>query len=176
MPVQFVPITPCRVVDTRKPNGTFGGPAIPMNSSRNFPLSESDNPCSIPSSAIAYSLNVTVVPEGPLNYLTVWPTGEGQPTVSLMNSPDERTKANAAIVPAGTASGGAISVYARNASTNVLLDINGYFESSTSSTLQFYPLAPCRIADTRATSGFAAGLGGPALFRLQPTRRSIGNS
>jgi YVTN family beta-propeller protein len=26
--LQFVPATPCRVVDTRKPNGEFGGPAI----------------------------------------------------------------------------------------------------------------------------------------------------
>ena len=63
-PVQFVPLTPCRVVDTRKPDGTFGGPPIGANSSRDFPLSQSGNPCSIPASAVAYSLNVTVVPLG----------------------------------------------------------------------------------------------------------------
>ena len=27
-PVQFVPLTPCRVADTRNPNGAFGGPPI----------------------------------------------------------------------------------------------------------------------------------------------------
>ncbi len=110
MAVQFVPVTPCRVVDTRNPNGPFGGPPISGHSSRAFPLSEGDNPCSIPASAIAYSLNVTVVPMSPLNYLTIWPTGQGQPTVSTLNSPDGRVKADAAIVPAGTPSG-SVSVY-----------------------------------------------------------------
>ncbi len=35
--LQFVPVTPCRVVDTRNTNGTFGGPAIPGNTARAFP-------------------------------------------------------------------------------------------------------------------------------------------
>ena len=33
--------------------------------------------------------------------------------------------------------------------TNVILDINGYFAPVTGSTLAFYPLPPCRVADTR---------------------------
>ena len=157
-PVQFVPLTPCRVVDTRKPDGTFGGPPIGANSSRDFPLSQSGNPCSIPASAVAYSLNVTVVPAGPLGYLTIWPTGEGRPVVSTMNSLDGRIKANAAIVPAGTPSG-SVSVYVSN-TTNVVLDIDGYFEPSGASTLQFYSLTPCRVLDTRKANG---NLGGPYL-------------
>ncbi len=67
-PVQFVAVTPCRVVDTRNPDGDFGGPAIPGHSSRDFPLSRNDNPCGIPTTAVAYSLNVTVVPSGRLGY------------------------------------------------------------------------------------------------------------
>ena len=82
--LQFVAVSPCRIVDTRHANGTFGGPAISGGSSRNFPLTEGDNPCDIPSGAIAYSVNVTVVPQGTLGYLTIWPTGEGQPTVSTL--------------------------------------------------------------------------------------------
>ncbi|MGA2903049.1 MAG: choice-of-anchor tandem repeat GloVer-containing protein [Candidatus Korobacteraceae bacterium] len=146
-PVQFVPLTPCRVVDTRNPDGPFGGPAIPGNTARAFPLSESDNPCGIPSTAIAYSLNVTVVPEHTLGYLTIWPTGENQPVVSTMNSPDGRVKANAAIVPAGMPSG-SVSVYVTD-TTNVILDIDGYFAARDGSTLAFYTLPPCRIVDTR---------------------------
>ena len=145
--VQFVPLTPCRVVDTRNGDGTFGGPAITGNSSRNFPLSLSGNPCGIPSTAVAYSLNVTVVPETTLGYLTIWPSGEGQPIVSTLNSPDGRVKANAAIVPAGMPSG-SVSVYVTN-TTNVILDIDGYFATPTQGSLQFYTLTPCRIVDTR---------------------------
>ena len=65
-----------------------------------------------------------MVPQGPLGYLTIWPTGEGQPVVATLNSLDGRIKADAAIVPAGT--NGAVSVYVTN-TTNVILDINGYF-------------------------------------------------
>jgi hypothetical protein len=72
----------------------------------------------------AYSLNVTVVPDGPLFYLTAWPTGSAQPLVSTLNSFDGSVVANAAVVPAGT--NGAISVFATNP-THVILDINGYF-------------------------------------------------
>jgi hypothetical protein len=155
--LQFTPLTPCRIVDTRNPNGTFGGPAISGNSFRSFPLSQSGNPCSIPSSAIAYSLNVTVVPQTTLGYLTVWPTGEGQPLVSTMNSTDGRIKANAAVVPAGYE--GAVSVFVTH-TTDVILDIDGYFTTPSQQTLQFYPLPPCRVADTRNQNG---DLGGPYL-------------
>jgi uncharacterized repeat protein (TIGR03803 family) len=156
--LQFVTLPPCRVVDTRNPDGTFGGPAIPGNTARAFPLAEGDNPCGIPANAVAYSLNVTVVPVGRLSYLTIWPTGEGQPTVSTLNSPDGRTKANAVIIPAGSSSG-SVSVFVTN-TTNVLLDINGYFIHSNGQTLAFYPLTPCRVADTRNPNG---PLGGPYL-------------
>jgi len=155
--LQFIAISPCRIVDTRNANGTFGGPPIPGNNSRSFPLTEGDNPCGIPSSAIGYSVNVTVVPQHTLGYLTIWPTGEGQPTVSTLNSPDGRVKANAAIVPAGTPSG-SVSVYVTDTS-NVILDIDGYFAAPTSGSLQFYPLTPCRIIDTRNGNGGALQAG-----------------
>ena len=63
-----------------------------------------------------------------------------------MNSPDGRIKANAAIVPAGT--NGAVSVFVTD-TTDVILDIDGYFAPPGSETYQFYPLTPCRIVDTR---------------------------
>ena len=145
---QFVPVTPCRLVDTRQ-----SGNPIQGGTSQNFTVPQLGG-CNIPSSSAAYSLNVTVVPHGTLGYLTVWPTGEVQPDVSTLNS-DGRTKANAAIVLAGT--NGAISVYASN-TTDLILDIDGYF--TTTGALAFYPLTPCRVADTRGPTG---PLGGPFL-------------
>lgn len=155
-PLQFTTMTPCRVVDTRQAPGPFGGPAIAGDTSRSFALPLSG--CGVPPTALAYSLNVTVVPAGPLGYLTVWPTGESQPQVSTLNSPDGRVKANAAILPAGSA--GAVSVFVSD-TTNVLIDINGYFSAPGAQTLQFYPVTPCRVLDTRSQSGH---LGGPYLL------------
>jgi hypothetical protein len=153
--LQFVPAAPCRIVDTRLSSGPFGGPELTANETRQFLIPQSA--CNIPSTAVAYSLNVTVVPGGFLNYLTLWPSGQAQPNVSTLNS-DGRVKANAAIVPAGT--NGGVSVFVSNP-TNVILDIDGYFvPAGTPSALAFYPVTPCRIADTRQAAG---PLGGPSL-------------
>ena len=143
-PAQFVPITPCRLVDTRQTHDPIQG-----GTSQSYILSQLGG-CGIPTSAAAYSLNVTVVPITTLGYLTIWPTDEAQPIVSTMNSPDGRIKANAAIVPAGTSD--AVSVYATD-TTNIILDIDGYFAPPASGTYQFYPLTPCRIVDTRNGDG-----------------------
>ena len=154
--LHFVPVTPCRIADTRNPDGPFGGPSIPASSSRDFAIPSS--PCGIPANAAAYSLNLTVVPLGPLGFLSVWPSGQSQPSVSTLNSSDGRIKANAAIVPAGA--NGAITVFASNP-TNVIVDINGYFIGDPANQwLAFYPLTPCRIADTRSGSG---AFGAPSL-------------
>jgi hypothetical protein len=74
-----------------------------------------------------------------------------------MNSLDGRIKANAAIVSAGA--NAAVSVYVTN-TTNVVIDIDGYFNTPGADTLQFYALTPCRVLDTRKLNG---PLGGPYL-------------
>jgi hypothetical protein len=154
--LQFIQVTPCRIVDTRNPTGAFGGPELAAGSTRTFNIPQSA--CAIPETAVAYSLNVTVVPNGSLSYVTIWPASQAQPYVSTLNS-DGRIKANATITPAGT--NGGVSVYVTNA-TQFILDIDGYFvpAGTNSSGLQFFPLTPCRIADTRNATG---PLGGPSL-------------
>jgi len=158
--LQFVPLTPCRVVDTRGPNGQFGGPPLQGGSERDFPIPSGLCP-NIPSNAAAYSLNITAVPHQHLSYLTTWPTGLTQPNISTLNSYDGRAKANAAIVPAGD--NASISVYATD-TTDLIVDINGYFVPADSSTLAFFALPPCRVVDTRGPNG---QLGGPYLHNQQ---------
>jgi hypothetical protein len=154
--LQFVPVTPCRVMDTRGANGPLDGPFIAGTTTRTVPVPSS--PCGIPTNAAAYSLNITVVPRvGFLGFLTVWPAGQPQPGASTLNSHDGSILANAAIVPAGTS--GAINVYALH-DTDLVIDINGYFVPPASGTLQFYPMAPCRVLDTRNSNGT---FGGPAI-------------
>jgi len=121
---------------------------------------------SSPSRAIvpgaAYALNVTVIPYAPLGFLSIWPAGQPQPTVSTLNSLDMRVKANAAIVTAGAAGG--VSVFVTGG-TDMVIDINGYFAApGESAGLVFYPVPPCRVADTR---GGAGPLAGPALAQRQ---------
>src|ERR1039457_7265000 len=82
----FYPLPRCRVADTRHsgyPQG-LGPPYLSGGHERAFPILNATS-CNIPTSAAAYSLNFSVVPHGPLGYMTVWPTGETRPVVSTLN-------------------------------------------------------------------------------------------
>lgn len=127
-PLPLVAVAPCRVVDTRPEygqygfNGPFGAPILAGGQVRDVPIPQGR--CGIPGTARAYSLNITVVPTGSLQYLTAWPSGTARPNVSTLNSFDGKVVANAAVVPAGA--NGLISLFATE-STHVIIDINGYY-------------------------------------------------
>ena len=157
---RFVPVNPCRVADTRYPEGPFGGPTMTAASIRSFPIPQSR--CNIPPTAVAYAFNVTVVPHGPLGYLTLWPSGGPPPFASTLNSFGGLVVANAAIVPAGA--DGAVSVFVSN-QTDVILDVNGYFDPDAATAgYVFYAATPCRIVDTRSLAG---QFGGPSMYAGQ---------
>jgi Chaperone of endosialidase len=144
----FIAITPCRLIDTRGAaanfNGIspFSGPSIAATTTATFPVQSATEastdttpaPCgTIPSIAQAYSVNLTVVPVagGAVDYISMWPSGYSQPFVATLNDPQGAIVANAAIVPAGTVSGG-ISVYNQGpAAANVIIDMNGFFTAPT---------------------------------------------
>ena len=161
---QFVPVPPCRVVDTRSAPGAFGGPFIAAQTSRSFTIPSGS--CGIPTTALTYSFNIAVVPRGLFSSLTAWPTGQVQPVTMTLNS-DGRIKSSAAIIPAGA--GGAVSVFVTH-DTEVVLDINGYFAPlGTVNALAFYPVSPCRISDTRNAPG---QFGGPFSSRASGSNYS----
>jgi hypothetical protein len=121
----FYTLPPCRLVDTRNPDGALGGPAVGAGSVRTFSLSAV---CELPASATAASLNVTVTGSPEDGFLTVFPGGQPLPPTSTMNYRAGQTRANNAIVPLGA--GGLVSVYCSqgSGSVHVILDINGYFQ------------------------------------------------
>jgi hypothetical protein len=159
--LDFFPLLPCRIADTRASQGktgVFGPPSLVAYSGRDFPIESSS--CGVPVSAQAYSLNMTVLPPGPLGFLSTWPTGQGYPGVSTLNSPNGAVLANAAIVPAGTS--GAITTVSAN-TTELIIDIDGSFGPPGTGGLKFYPAPPCRIADTRSSQSFTGAFGPPSL-------------
>lgn len=146
----FIPVTPCRVIDTR-PSFAPGGSTRDVN----LPAST----CGVPSTARAYSLIITVVPRRPLSFLTVYPTGQQRPLVSTLNAFEGQIIANSAIVPAG--SNGSISVFVTD-DTDFIIDVYGYFTDFTApGALLFYPTTPCRVIDTRPESGGTGSAFGP---------------
>jgi hypothetical protein len=157
----FYPITPCRVADTRTSQpktGAFGPPSLKPYSARDFPIASS--PCGVPPSAAAYALNITAIPQGPLDFLSWWPTGQPYPGVSTLNATSGAITANAAIVVAGA--NGAVRVVTGKPS-DLIIDVNGYFARNDGTGLHFYPVTPCRVADTRSSQGKTGAFGPPAL-------------
>ena len=156
--LQFVPITPCRIADTRAGSGftgLFGAPSLSANIKRDVPVLSSS--CGVPANAAVYSLNLTAVPLQGFSDLVAWPTGQAQPGTSNLHSTDGSVLADAALVAAGT--GGQISVLATG-NTDLVIDINGYFAPPGASSMQFFPMTPCRVIDTRNPNGT---FGGPYL-------------
>ena len=127
-PLVFVAMPPCRVVDTRTIGqgltGAFGPPSLAAGAVRTFPVLSSTT-CTIPAVAQAYSFEITVVPPGPLAYITAFPTGQSAPVAAItVESPQGFMASNTGIIPAGT--NGSVDVYANNP-TDVVIDINGYY-------------------------------------------------
>lgn len=123
----FVPVTPCRLVDTRAGSGftgEYGAPALVAGVVRTINVVASV--CTgIPSDVTAFSLNLTVTNAAGPGNLRAWPAGFAMPGVSTLNYVQGETAANAAVVPAGW--GTSIAVRAGVSSTDVIIDINGYF-------------------------------------------------
>src|ERR1700691_6022593 len=70
---------------------------------RKAAIAKATRACGIPGfSDEAFVFNATVVPDGDLLYITLWPEGESQPTVSTLNAADGAITSNMAIVPSGS--------------------------------------------------------------------------
>lgn len=124
-PLQFYSVTPCRVVDTRNPIGTNGGPALTENSSRDFRIRGN---CGIPTTARAVSFNLAVTQPSATSFLSVWPSGTPQPAASNINfNPSQFALSNGAIVGL-SGNTNDLSVYNRWGSVHVIIDVNGYFQ------------------------------------------------
>ena len=145
----FYPLPPCRVADTRNAAAPLGGPSLAAQSTRSFPILAST--CGLPATARAYSLNFAAVPKGPtLGFMTAWPDGQTRPLVASLNDPTGTVLANAVVVPAGV--GGAVDVFTTD-TTDLVIDINGYFAPQGTGGLSLYTVAPCRVLDSRLPAG-----------------------
>ncbi len=124
--LDYFALTPCRLVDTRNPNGPLGGPALQPSANRTFVLTGA---CGVPAGAKALMLNVTVVTPAGAGFLTLYPSNQSAPTASTINFVSGIVRSNNATVELATDSSGGITV--KNGSTGTLhfvLDVTGYYE------------------------------------------------
>jgi hypothetical protein len=121
----FYAVTPCRVFDTRQPDGPGGGPQLVSGGTRQFYVG---NRCSIPPTAMSVSINVTVTQAAAAGSLTLFAGDQGLPGTSSINFNAADTRANNQIVALSADGTGAIKVAnTSSGATHVILDVNGYF-------------------------------------------------
>ena len=126
-PASYYTVAPCRVMDTRNPVSSFGGPALAAGATRTFAVGSQ---CGVSSTAVAISANVTVTAPGAAGHLTVYPAGSPAPLASSINYRAGQTRANNVIVPLGPA-GLIVASGQASGATHFIIDINGFFETPT---------------------------------------------
>jgi hypothetical protein len=127
----FVPIAPCRVVDTR----VKGGP-IASNQSRSFYVTGTQHfidqggkvgGCGIPAGSTAVEISVTSVDSTGNGFLRAFPAGAAEPTATFLNySPYNPTNTGTVQLCQGTCTTH-LSVKGHGSSTQLVIDVQGYY-------------------------------------------------
>jgi len=127
MSTDFYAVTPCRLVDTRNPNGPSGGPALVGNAVRTFPVT---GICGVPADAKSVTVNLTIVQPAAAGDLRIYPSGITAPLASTINFSAGQVLANNAILSlVGGTTPGSIDVQADTAgASHLVLDVTGYFK------------------------------------------------
>jgi hypothetical protein len=122
--LSFYAVTPCRAVDTRNP--ALGGPTpVAAGTDRVFTLAGA---CSLPASARAVSLNLTVTQSTTQGNVRIYPAGSPLPLSSTVNYAAGQTRANNAITALNASGQVAVRCSQASGAVHVVLDLNGYFE------------------------------------------------
>jgi hypothetical protein len=106
----------------------------------------------VPSTGVTAAV-VNILAAGPTTsgLVVAYPTGRPRPAVSTINFTRGETRANRAIVPVGA--GGKISLYNAVGTTQLVVDVAGYFSDITPDTGSYYvPIAPTRLLDSRIST------------------------
>ena len=123
-PTDLYTVTPCRVFDSRDPG--LGGPTPFASGSQNAITVA--GLCGIPTTALAVSLNVTVIAPTAQGHLRLFPGGAALPFASTINYVAGQTSANNTVTPLGAAGTLAVFVGQGSGTVHVIIDVNGYFQ------------------------------------------------
>lgn len=120
----FHTLTPCRVFDTRKPNGTYGGPTLFAGQARSWVLR---GQCGIPATAKSIAGNLTATGGTAAGSVRLVPGGAPVTGTSTVAFRAGQTRANNVTMPLGP--GGDVVVDGLPSGTvHVVLDVVGWFE------------------------------------------------
>lgn len=122
----FYTVEPCRVVDTRNPEGPYGAPLLTSGVPRVFSIPGN---CGVPATAEAVSVNVTVIGATGQGNLTFFPGDQAPATSSTINFVPSLARANNAILTlSGEGELGVQAFVAGEGEVHLIVDVGGYFD------------------------------------------------
>src|SRR5712692_5595908 len=158
----YVSLTPARITDTRAGSGQANaGSTLGAGSTLSVQVTGAGG---VPATGVsAVVVNATVTNTSAASFLTAWPTGGTMPTASNLNWVAGWTVPNRVTVPVGT--GGKVNFYNKFGTTDLVVDVDGYYTDSTASGVFFVPQNPTRVIDTRIQGG-TLGAGGSSTYQV----------
>lgn len=118
---RFVPLTPCRLVDTRTTSS-----ALEAGVPRRIPVT---GVCGVPPDARSLAVNVTVVAPTSTGTLKAFAAGTVPPEAGTVSARPGRTRASQAFVAVGSDAAIALMWDARAGSSDAVVDVSGYFRA-----------------------------------------------
>jgi len=125
----FVPITPCRLFDTRAGSDNIGPRATPLGPNETFIAAVwgTNGNCTIPSGASGVSISVAIINPTSGSFLTVFPADATRPLTSNLNwVAGQAPTPNG--VTAALSTDGRLALYNLAGTVDLLVDIVGYYE------------------------------------------------
>ncbi len=125
----FVPITPCRLFDTR-PSSLVGARNTPLGSGATFTASAwgTNGNCTIPSGVTGLSMNVVAINGSASSFLTVYPADKPLPVSSNLNWVTGDPPTPNAVTVALSADG-RVSFFNFSGTVDLAVDVVGYYET-----------------------------------------------
>ena len=148
----FNPVVPQRLLDTRFSQPLRAGEVLRVD------VEGGGSPA--PDAAVAVAVNLTGVLPDQNGWVRAFPCDVAEPEVSSMNPQVGLAKANSAIIP--TAADGTICLTS-DITTDIIIDITGWFGPQDG--LDFVPLTPLRLTDTRQVHPELNGGSGPRMIQ-----------
>jgi serine protease len=164
----YVALPPARITDTRTDSGyPNAGKTLGPDGTLNMQVTGTGG---VPASGVsAVVMNVTAVSPTASSFLTVYPEGTTQPLVANLVLSAGADLANLVTVPVG--SQGDVTILNHAGSTDVVVDVEGYYTSSPQATGLYNPVNPTRVFGTLQVGG-AIGAGTSAAVTV--TGNSLG--
>ena len=128
-PSAFVPITPCRLFDTRA-DQSVGPRKTALTAGETFvqQVTGTNGNCTIPAGTQGIASNVTIVNGTAPSFLTVWPSDATRPLASNLNwvgnTQPTPNKVDVKLSPDGK-----VSFYNNGGTVDVVVDIVGYYSA-----------------------------------------------